>query len=151
MLGLAPISALTAPWVQATGTVLTILGIALTLYTQHDMGSSWRVGVDDSETTELVTTGAFAVVRNPIFTAMSLTGGGLMLMVPNLVAVTGFVLLLVALQLQVRVVEEPYLRARHGRVYQQYAAGTGRFMPGIGRVDPMPSETGFSDRFRGDH
>jgi protein-S-isoprenylcysteine O-methyltransferase Ste14 len=38
------------------------------------MGASWRIGVDPSERTDLVTGGAFALVRNPIFSAMLLTG-----------------------------------------------------------------------------
>ena len=42
-------------------------------------------------------------------------------------------LLVAAVQLQVRVVEEPYLRRVHGRVYRGYAARVGRFVPGLGR------------------
>jgi protein-S-isoprenylcysteine O-methyltransferase Ste14 len=37
-------------------------------------------------------------------------------------------------ELQVRAVEEPYLRLVHGEAYAIYAANTGRFVPGIGRV-----------------
>jgi hypothetical protein len=36
-----------------------------------DMGDSWRIGVDPSETTTLVRTGVFGWVRNPIFTAVA--------------------------------------------------------------------------------
>lgn len=55
-------------------------------------------------------------------------------MVPNPVALAGFVTLLVALQLQVRVrvVEEPYLRSLHGAAYARCASVTGRFLPGVG-------------------
>jgi protein-S-isoprenylcysteine O-methyltransferase Ste14 len=65
---------------------------------------------------------------------MAVTGVGLALMVPNLVSLIGAALLHVALQLQVRVVEEPYLREVHGTTYAGYAATTGRFLPGIGRL-----------------
>lgn len=122
------------PW-RITGLVLASAGVAATFLTQLDMGDNWRIGVDASERTDLVTTGAFALVRNPIFTAMALTGIGLALMVPNVVALTGAALLLVALQLQVRVVEEPYLHKAHGSTYAGYAAATGRFLPGIGRLE----------------
>ena len=37
-------------------------------------------------------------------------------------------------QLQVRVVEEPYLLATHGKTYAAYAARVGRFVPGAGRL-----------------
>ena len=67
---LTPVALLQAPTIQTTGTVLAIAGIAATLYAQHDMGQSWRIGVDPSETTTLVRHGVFARVRNPIFTAM---------------------------------------------------------------------------------
>ena len=97
--------------VNVVGLLLATAGISLTLAAQLRMGSEWRIGVDDTEQTNLVTDGLFALVRNPIFTAMGLTGLGLTLMVPNVVALAGFVALLLALELQVRVVEEPYLRA----------------------------------------
>ncbi|MEO3765120.1 hypothetical protein [Streptomyces sp. B5E4] len=41
--------------------------------------------------------------------------------------------LVVAIQLPVRVVEEPYLTAVHGDAYAAHTARAGRFLPGIGR------------------
>lgn len=130
--GLSTIGRLDHPVLNITGAGLAVAGIALTLAAQLRMGGDWRIGVDETEHTNLVTDGLFAHVRNPIFTAMSLTGLGLTVMVPNLVALTGFVALLVALQLQVRVVEEPYLRRTHGAAYARYEATVGRFVPGVG-------------------
>ncbi len=72
------------------------------------MGESWRVGVDPSERTALVVRGPFRVVRNPIFTTMAFTALGFTLLVPSVLAIVGFVGLLVSLELQVRAVEEPY-------------------------------------------
>ncbi len=76
----------------------------------------------------------FAHVRNPIFTAMAAAQAGVVLMVPTWVSVLALVALVAAVQLQVRVVEEPYLRAVHGAAYDAYAARAGRFLPGIGRL-----------------
>jgi hypothetical protein len=59
-------------------------------------------------------------------------------MVPNPVALAGFVTLLVALQLQVRVVEEPYLRSLHGAADARCASVTGRFLPGVDKQPPAP-------------
>jgi protein-S-isoprenylcysteine O-methyltransferase Ste14 len=98
------------------------------------MGASWRIGVDESERTSLVTDGPFAVVRNPIFSAMLPTSLGLALMVPNWVAFVGVVALFLALELQVRVVEEPYLQRVHGHAYTEYADRVGRFIPGLGKL-----------------
>lgn len=129
-----PIEALDGVGAYVIGTVLAVLGIAATLYAQLVMGRSWRIGVDQDERTELVTRGPFALVRNPIFSAMIPTALGLALIVPSVVALAGFVTLVVALELQVRVVEEPYLLKAQGPSYADYAASVGRFVPGIGRL-----------------
>lgn len=119
--------------VQGVGLVLALAGMALTLAAQTNMGASWRVGVDDSERTPLVTAGLFAHVRNPVFTAMAVAGAGFALLVPNLASVLALVALVAAVQLQVRVVEEPYLLNTHGGDYAAYRTRVGRFLPGIGR------------------
>ncbi|MGH3980435.1 MAG: methyltransferase family protein [Pseudonocardiaceae bacterium] len=72
--------------------------------------------------------------RNPVFTAMLTAGLGLALLAPNLVAATGLLALVAAIEIQVRAVEEPYLLRTHGTNYRDYASGTGRFLPGVGRL-----------------
>ncbi|MGA5215268.1 methyltransferase family protein [Streptomyces cinereoruber] len=130
---LAPISALESTPIRVTGLILALAGIAATLAAQGAMGSSWRVGVDAAERTDLVTSGLFAHVRNPVFTSMVVTAGGLAVMVPNVVAVLTWLTLTAAVQLQVRIVEEPYLSRVHGPDYVAYTAQAGRFLPGVGR------------------
>ena len=130
---LAPLTPLDRPWLNIAGIVLAVLGIAATLYAQVDMGDSWRIGVDDSETTTLVRGGVFGWVRNPIFAAMIVFAVGLALVTPNLLAVIGLALLILTIELQVRVVEEPYLLATHGDAYRDYLAAVGRFVPKVGR------------------
>ncbi|MBF6439582.1 methyltransferase family protein [Nocardia cyriacigeorgica] len=131
--GLAPVPLVDRPAVTATGAVIAVVGVAATFAAQLAMGASWRIGVDDTERTRLVTTGVFACVRNPIFTAMLATFAGLALMVPNPVAIIGYALLLAGVQAQVRAVEEPYLQQVHGHAYTAYTAQVGRFVPGVGR------------------
>jgi protein-S-isoprenylcysteine O-methyltransferase Ste14 len=130
-----PIGALDTTAVHVAGVVLFVMGLAGTLAAQVSMGESWRIGVDENTTTEMVTDGAFAIVRNPIFAAMLPASTGLALMVPSAVALAGLVALLVALELQVRVVEEPYLVRTHGAAYAAYAARVGRFLPWLGRLE----------------
>jgi len=134
LLGLEPLRVLASPFVQVVGTVLAVAGLVATFVTQLEMGTNWRIGVQGTERTDLVTSGPFAVVRNPIFTAMAVTSLGLALMVPNFIALGGAALLVVALQLQVRAVEEPYLRRVHGPAYAEYAARTGQSLPRLGRL-----------------
>ncbi len=120
--------------VQVIGLVIALVGFAATLAAQTGMGSSWRIGVDPEDRTDLVTTGVFAFVRNPIFTAMAVAQVGLVLLVPTWVSVLALAALVVAVQLQVRAVEEPYLRQVHGESYLAYAAVAGRFVPSVGRL-----------------
>ncbi|HYD46714.1 MAG TPA: isoprenylcysteine carboxylmethyltransferase family protein [Terriglobales bacterium] len=126
---------LTRPSLQLAGVVLYLLGVAGTLWAQFAMGESWRIGVDPAARTALVAAGPFRWVRNPIFTAMSLATLGLALLVPNVFALLSLLALILALEVQVRLVEEPYLARTHGHVYRSYAATAGRFLPGLGRME----------------
>ncbi|UMG94907.1 isoprenylcysteine carboxylmethyltransferase family protein [Nocardioides sp. TF02-7] len=132
LLGLEAVGPLADPRVAVLGIGLTLLGIVGTFLTQLSMGDNWRVGVDEDEHTALVTHGPFALVRNPIFTAMIVTGAGIALIVPNVIALLGWIVLVVAIELQVRVVEEPYLLRHHGDDYRGYLASVGRFLPAVG-------------------
>lgn len=130
--GLPAVAALDHGIVRAVGTVAGIGGVLAVLAAQASMGASWRVGVDPAERTALVTSGVFGLVRNPIFTAMLLTSAGVALMVPNPVALAATLVLLASVEVQVRAVEEPYLRRIHGESYTHYAGRVGRFLPRIG-------------------
>lgn len=144
----SPMASLLAsvPWVLSptsslawTGVGVTLTGIGLALSSQRAMGRSWRVGVDPSEKTELVARGPFAVVRNPFFSATFLAAAGLFAMVPNVISLAGVAALVLAMQIQVRVVEEPHLLVTHGEAYRVYAARAGRFVPGLGRLRILPA------------
>ncbi len=131
---LDPVPTLDVAGVNAVGFVLATCGVALTFAAQLAMGNAWRIGVDPEERTELVTDGPFRLVRNPIYSAMIPTVLGLVLMVPNALALAAIVCLVTALELQVRLVEEPYLLQTHGDAYAEYAASVGRFVPGLGHL-----------------
>jgi protein-S-isoprenylcysteine O-methyltransferase Ste14 len=134
--GLDPVRLLDHVAVHLGGLVLAAVGVAATLLAQVNMGTSWRIGVDPAERTALVTGGAFALVRNPIFTAMTVTSRGLALMVPNVVSLLATALLIASIEVQVRAVEEPYLANIHPAAYAAYAARVGRFLPGLGTTRP---------------
>jgi protein-S-isoprenylcysteine O-methyltransferase Ste14 len=72
---------------------------------------------------------------------MIIAQAGTVLMVPTWLGLVGVGLLVVACQLQVRLVEEPYLSTHHGVAYDRYAVRTGRFVPGIGRARHRPNPT----------
>lgn len=144
----APILALTGwvapptgwphPLVAGLGGLTALTGSCLALRAQHDMGLTWRIGVDTEERTTLITSGVFGYVRNPFFTAMVTVAAGLVALVPTVVSALALVCLVGAVELQVRRLEEPYLRAAHGQVYITYATTTGRFLPWVGRLEARP-------------
>jgi protein-S-isoprenylcysteine O-methyltransferase Ste14 len=129
---LDPIDALDRPVFQIAGIVLVCVGMLLVFGAQLAMGDSWRIGVEEEERTDLVTDGIFAVVRNPIYSAVMPAGVGFALMVPNVLSIVAAALVVVALEVLVRALEEPYLLRTHGEAYRDYASRVGRFLPGVG-------------------
>lgn len=117
----------------APGLVVVAAGCGMTLWAQSAMGSSWRIGVDPTERTELITTGPFGWSRNPIFTGMVTSALGLAILAPTVLTIAAVVMLVAAVEIQVRSVEEPYLR-RAMPGWQSYAYRVGRFVPRLGRT-----------------
>lgn len=122
------------PIAVLVGAGLVVIGTAGTFLAQADMRESWRIGVDPHARTRLVTDGAFRWVRNPIFTLMIVVSLGLALCCSTPFALVLPIALTVALELQVRLVEEPHLLRTHGQAYLEWARRTGRFVPGLGRL-----------------
>lgn len=123
------------PWTvrAALGAAAMLAGTGVTLAAQRAMGTSWRVGVDPQERTELVTTGLFRRVRNPVFSGMLLFAAGNALAVPHRLTGAGLAQLSAGITGQVLLIEEPHLRRQHGRQYADYLASSGRFLPRLRR------------------
>jgi len=113
------------------GLLLAFGGLALMVRAQLEMGASWRIGVDESARPGLVTHGLYRWTRNPIYLAMFLAFGGLMLMLPTWITLIALVGTLIGVQRQVRE-EEAYLVRTYGDEFRSYAARVGRFVPGLG-------------------
>jgi protein-S-isoprenylcysteine O-methyltransferase Ste14 len=129
-----PIGAIDTGFFHVLGTAVAAVGILVVFAAQMGMGKSWRIGVSNEQGTELVTGGLFSICRNPIYSAMSITWIGFFLMVPTTPAVIGMVMIVVALEGQVRLVEEPFMRKSHPDAYAAYERRVGRFLPGVGRL-----------------
>jgi protein-S-isoprenylcysteine O-methyltransferase Ste14 len=129
-----PIDGLDQSPLHAVGFVFAGVGIAGTFLAQMAMGASWRIGVDQSDRTELVTDGVFSLCRNPIYTFMLIAWTGLALLVPTWLSIASVPAGILAFEVQVRLVEEPYLLRTHGEAFRAYASRVGRFLPGVGRL-----------------
>jgi protein-S-isoprenylcysteine O-methyltransferase Ste14 len=133
---LETVDALDSDVIQGVGVVIAFLAGLAIFGAQLGMGASWRIGVPDSDVEQLglVTTGWFSVVRNPIYSSMIAAWIGFFLMVPTWLSAVAAVVAVIGLEMQVRIVEEPYLQRAHGEAFRDYAARVGRFVPGLGRL-----------------
>jgi len=119
-----PLQVTAAKWL---GWFLLLLALLWMLVAQAQMGASWRIGIDTGHRTELVSSGLFAISRNPIFLAMRASMLGLFLVAPNAVTLALLVTSEVLLQVQVRL-EEAHLSALHGSAYDAYCAKVRRWL-----------------------
>jgi len=124
---LTPIHWLQLPAVVYIGTVLLIASLIWILIAQMQMGASWRIGIDDDRTTELVQKGLYHWSRNPIFLGMRFTLLGFFLTLPSAATLAILTLGNALVQIQVRL-EEEYLLRTHGETYRAYCQQTRRWL-----------------------
>ena len=122
-----------APGALRAGIVLCCLAVGFIVHAQVHMGRSWRVGIEPDAKPGLVTTGPFAFCRNPIYLGMFLWHAGFTCVVPIWANAALTLLVIAGVTIQVRH-EEAYLTRTYGDAYRAYAARTGRFLPGVGRL-----------------
>jgi protein-S-isoprenylcysteine O-methyltransferase Ste14 len=109
------------------GVSLCATGLALLLWSIISFGRSFRVGIDTGKPDELVTTGAFAISRNPIYVAFALILIGQFLVFPNWVLLAYLVLAVWLFNRQV-LREEAYLKSHYGSPYEVYSRRVRRYL-----------------------
>lgn len=124
---LVPILYLAKPPVFWAGLVLMHLSLGWIMLAQYQMGQSWRIGIDEANTTELKREGLFGLSRNPIFLGMIVSLLGLFLVLPNILTAISIVAAWLLIQIQVRL-EEEFLHRQHGAAYEQYKNAVRRWL-----------------------
>jgi protein-S-isoprenylcysteine O-methyltransferase Ste14 len=119
---------------KGIGMSLILVSFALFVWALASFGSSWRVGIDTEKPGALVTSGAFAVSRNPIFAFLDLYFLGTFLVNGTVVFLLFTVLITVGLHYQV-LQEEKHLQELYGTAYEAYCARTGRYLGWWGSRD----------------
>lgn len=114
-----PIIQLDNSMINYVGLGLLFISLVWTVIAQGNMKNSWRIGIDTDTKTELVTSGLFAISRNPIFFGMILSLVGLFLTTPNALTALFLTLGYVLIQIQIRL-EEEFLIKEHGQTYIDY-------------------------------
>jgi protein-S-isoprenylcysteine O-methyltransferase Ste14 len=114
----------TVSWV---GVLLCLAGLLLFSLSLISFGRSFRVGIDTDHPNKLVTTGVFALSRNPIYVAFWIVLFGQFLVFPNWILL---VYLGAATWLFHRQVlrEEEYLKECYGREYSEYCSRVRRYL-----------------------
>jgi len=119
---------------------LRMIGVALAIGAtvclvigQMQLGSSWRVGVDETTRLGLRTDGLYAFCRNPIYLCWWIWTLGYVLLLPTWVSVLVLVVLTFAIHWYVEE-EEQYLSRAYGDAYLAYSQRVGRYVPWAGRL-----------------
>lgn len=125
---LIPIRPLWTPWVLSLGSALLLAGFAAILAIHVYMSGAWRSGIDRSPGPRpLITTGPYALTRNPIAVLIQVGQLGLFLALPSVFTLVCLVIGVYAVQVHVRL-EEAELLERHGARYAEYQAAVPRWL-----------------------
>jgi len=124
---LGTVEPLQTPTVTSVGWCFLWAALLWMLVAQTQMGASWRVGIDTANRTDLVSSGLFALSRNPIFLAVRVSMLGLFLVAPNAATLAILAASEILVQVQVRL-EEKHLRTLHGPAYDRYCARVRRWL-----------------------
>jgi protein-S-isoprenylcysteine O-methyltransferase Ste14 len=109
------------------GVCFCLAGLALLLWSLISFGLSFRVGIDSENPGRLITTGAFAISRNPIYVAFAIILVGQFLIFPNwiLLVYSGAAAWLFHRQV---LREESYLKEHYGQEYLDYSHKVRRYI-----------------------
>lgn len=111
-------------WAGVALCAAAVIGIAVSL---SSFGDSFRVGIDEENPDRLVTTGMFAVSRNPIYVCFDLFFSGQLLIHRNL-AILAFAVLFALLIHRQILREESFLKLHYGAPYEAYCRKVRRYL-----------------------
>lgn len=114
--------------VRGIGACIAIMGLGVFIISVLTMRDSWRAGVSNTDKTELVTRGIYQISRNPAFLGFDLVYIGMIVMFFNWLLFIVSVFAMVMFHLQIRYVEERFLREVFGTEYLQYQKKVCRYV-----------------------
>jgi protein-S-isoprenylcysteine O-methyltransferase Ste14 len=119
-------------WLRWVGAAVVLVLIPFVVSAQQALGRNVSPTVITHEDHELITSGPYRWIRNPLYTAGGLIFTGLGLVAASWFLIGGAVLALVLVRLRLPK-EEAQLEDRFGQEYRDYAGRTGRFLPSWSR------------------
>ncbi|HUW02600.1 MAG TPA: isoprenylcysteine carboxylmethyltransferase family protein [Acidimicrobiales bacterium] len=118
-------------WMRAVGTIGRLGGAAFIVIGGVRLGVGASVHPEPTSRAILRTTGPYRFVRHPIYSGVLALAAAIALTSGSWAHVAAFVALVIVLAVKARFEERLLVRRFEG--YATYAAGTGRFVPGVGR------------------
>jgi protein-S-isoprenylcysteine O-methyltransferase Ste14 len=115
-------------WLRWVGFALGLAGLGLWVWAQVALKEEWSPQLQLREEHLLVTTGPYARIRHPIYTAMIGYGIGLTLVTANWIFAAFAVLVIASLLVRVPK-EERMMIEEFGERYEAYMQRAGRFFP----------------------
>ncbi len=109
------------------GVVLCMLGLIFFLLTLISFSKSFRVGIDEEQPGPLITTGTFAISRNPIYTAFGFVLLGIFLIFSNWILLLYLIAGIWLFNRQV-LREEDSLKKIYGEEYIEYCKKVCRYL-----------------------
>lgn len=104
---------------RIAGVTLSVIALAIFVSALISFGHSWRVGIDRIHPGELVTTGIFALTRNPIYLFLDLYFFSVWLIYSNLFFLF-FALIIILVNHHLIRQEEQFLLKQYGEEYRNY-------------------------------
>ena len=121
------------PMAFGIGVCFALVGHWMFHRSHVDLGLYWSPTLQVREEHQLITTGVYAQIRHPMYSAMFLQGIGQMLFLPNWFAGPAWLVTFSALYLFRVGNEERMMSDRFGPQYDSYCQETGRLMPRLSR------------------
>jgi len=103
---------------------IALIWLAITL---KIFGDSFRVGIDEDTKEELITTGTFALSRNPIYIAAIAFFFGIFLSYPTITTSIFLIFLIIMIHRQI-LREEEFLKVHYKKEYAKYCSNVRRYI-----------------------
>jgi|SRR5579864_8882985 len=113
-----------------TGVVATAAGVAFAMWARYILGENWSGVVSIRQDHELIRIGPYRTMRHPIYTGMLLAFLGTALVVGEVRALLGLLIVTLGFYRKARQ-EEVFLSREFGVGFESHAKHTGMFLPKI--------------------
>jgi protein-S-isoprenylcysteine O-methyltransferase Ste14 len=114
-------------WLKYIGILFCYIGLIIFLLALISFGKAWRIGIDQQNSNDLITSGIFKHTRNPIFLFMDIYCMGITLIYPNIIFVVVTFCMIMGIHLQI-IREEQFLINKFEEKYMEYKKQTRRYI-----------------------